>query len=533
MRDFPDLRGLGLIAVFFAAIPAYAAVSTVADLMTAVNNGSSNATIDVGPGTFSLTSGLKPKAGMTIRGAGAGLTIITAASSWSPGATGLPEDPVNLSTIDRTAYLFDLGDGPRSVTISNMTLTGPQHRGAIFGNNCDSLVLYNLHIESFLWSSVRLFNVDYGKIHDNVLLNAGGKYGSETPGAIFVAWIKNSEIWNNHIYRTSGGLFYGIKGRGETNCRVHNNTIEVDFSIEFPFETDQNVEIDHNALWATVSIPKSRGGNVFAGGYSFHIHHNWFKQSYSIEGPRNSLIVDHNLFDFATSWDDGNLLSCWPAGLASGPYEFHNNLIKNPGRGLCWIADGQNNVSWHNNHVIANKTHTPRTDGLFGILGSTNYSTVSIKDNIFECREIQRPLMRQGFDAKIENNTLIGISDTSRYANPSTGAPRGPLEKLSFTCGVNGEFTVDDWNAFPSPLAALPRHAGIRDNLSQAPAEISIVDLRGRMVRRIAGATKGADLRRIVLDASDRCAGGLAPGRYLVYSKAGNFEDARVLTIVK
>ena len=187
--------GLGLLAIFCPAIPINAAITTVEELANAVNNGAANATIDIGPGTFNLTSPLQPKTGMIIRGAGAGITIITAASSWSPGAGGLPEGPVDLNSVDRNAYLFNLGSGPKSVTISDMTLKGPQHRGAIFGNACDSLNLFNLHIENFLWSAIRLFSMRGANIHDNVLLNAGGMYKNETAGAIFVAWIRNSQIW--------------------------------------------------------------------------------------------------------------------------------------------------------------------------------------------------------------------------------------------------------------------------------------------------------------------------------------------------
>lgn len=436
---------LGGVSGLFAGVTV---VDDVPDLMHAVNNGSAGDTVILEAGTYELTGPLQPKDGMTIQGAGRDETVITAALSWEPNLADFKDGGTNHNQIDRNGYLFDLGDGTTEVTLSDMKLTGPQLYGALYGNNCDGLEMYNLYLKDFLWSGIRTFRMDNGRIHDNVFENAGGRF-NHSGGALFLTWVKYSEFWNNWIFKTGGENHYGFKGRQAKHCRFHHNTVEVNFSLEFPFENDEYNEIDHNYFAGEMSIPKYGGGAVVENGHTFHIHHNWSQKSSAIEGARNSIIVHHNLFDLDTSDDKGNLVYCHKSALAPGPCDFYNNLIKNPGRGVFWTQSGYNHINWHNNHVIANTTITPRTDGLFGLNEeTTDFGTITIRDNIIECDGTERPLMRNdaSYGATIENNTLIGISDTDRYANPDTGMVRGLTEPLYFTCGAYEEFLVDGWN---------------------------------------------------------------------------------------
>ena len=88
--------------------------------------------------------------------------------------------------------------------------------------------------------------------------NRGSK-GGITGGAIFPIWMEDCEIANNRFTRTRQERqheFYGIKCRQGKRCHVHHNTIEVNFSIEFPFENDEDIEIDHNICHGTISLPK-------------------------------------------------------------------------------------------------------------------------------------------------------------------------------------------------------------------------------------------------------------------------------------
>ena len=415
-------------------------VSDVSSLLRAVNNGQDGDKILIKNGTYELQQPLEPKSGMSIMGMG-DQTIITAASTWQPSVEQLPkiEDP--------HAYLFSL-EGVTNVNLSKMKLNGNKLHGAVYANNADGLELHHLHIEDFLWSSVRTFRMDNFKVHDNVFVDAGGKY-RRTGGALYMNWTKNSEFWNNKIYRSPGSTrnFFGFKGIKGTNLRFHHNDVQVNFSLEFPFENDRGIEIDHNNFAGVISIPKHAGGLGLEEELAFHIHHNWLKSSYALEWARNSVEIDHNLFDFDTANDGGNLISNHGGKSAPGPTFFHDNLIRNPGRGIFWSKGVYNQFYFYNNHVKANTL--TRTDGFFGLNPSSDFNTIEIKNNIIEnVAENPRPLMRniESYAAIIENNTFENISDTSAYTNSDTDVPRGPQNPLYFEVGAYGEHTVNNWN---------------------------------------------------------------------------------------
>jgi len=419
------------------------------DLVKAVNEGSEGDFIEIPPGTYVLEAPLEPKQGMSLIGSGREETIIISAATWQPGTGDLPDGGVDSDSVNKNAYLIVLHHATPNVTIANMTLTGPTLHGAIYGNNCDFLEVSNVLIKDVLWSGIRTFRMDNAKIHDSYFEDAGGKYENKTGGSLYLTWTKDSEFYNNTIYRSSDNArkVYGIKGRQGRNCRIYQNTITVNFSIEFPHEHDHDMEIDHNYLTGTVSIPKHGGGNIPESGTTFRIHHNYFTSSYALEWARNGAEVDHNLFDFSVEQDVGNLISCWTPD-TPGPAKFHNNLVKNPGRGLFWSQEVYNNYEFYNNHVITNTTITPRTEGLFGFNPRTDFNTIVIKNNIIECNGMARALMRntESYGATIENNTLTNVSDVDNFTNPNTTEPVGPDGTLSFHCGAYNAYTVDGWN---------------------------------------------------------------------------------------
>ena len=439
---------LALAGAGAAAEKAEVKVNSVASLARAVNEGAPNDTVIIAPGRYELAAPLQPKEGMTLRGAGADRTILSAAPSWNPGTQDLPGSDTKPSGSNRNAYLIDLGFKTKGVTLSHMTLTGPNLHGAILGADCDGLELAYLHVEDFQWSGVRTFAMSDARVHDNTFVDAGGKH-KHNGGALFMTWTQNSEFWNNRITKTPDhhSNFYGFKGRGGSHNRFHHNTVEVGFSLEYPFENDRFIEIDHNAFTGPISIPKHAGGVVPDGGYTFHIHHNWLRKSYALEWHRNGAEIDHNLFDFSTEDDGGNLISGFGKVPAPGPTDFHHNLVRNPGRGLFWDNGPYNNFSFHHNHVIGKTTKTPRKDGLFGFSKQTDFRTISIAHNIIELAGTERPLMRNdaSYGAAIANNALTGISNTDQFENPQTNEPRGLSETLAFRAGVGGEYAIDGW----------------------------------------------------------------------------------------
>jgi hypothetical protein len=438
-------------------------VDSTAALVAAVRNGAEGAIIGIAAGTFELDAPLEPKTGMTLKGAGMDKTIITHAAGRKPSTRTLPDPEMTTKGLDTQAYLIRLKDKAANITISDVTLRGPQLHGAIYGWDNNDAHLHHLRIQDTLWTGIRTFLMKGAKIHDCEFIDAGGRWergepglkGGITGGAIFSIWMADTEIAHNRFVRTQTGKadeFYGVKARQGKRCRIHHNTIEAGFSIEMPFEGDEDVEIDHNVCHYAISIPKYAGGPVPKSGSTFHIHHNWFRDSYSIEFVRNGVEIDHNLFDFDVKKDGGNLISAFGNVAAKGPASFHDNLVSNPGRGVIWINEIFNNLEIRNNHIITRTTLTPRKDGLFGFNPGGDFKTISIRDNVIECQGQARPLLRckESYGAVIRNNQLTNVSDADRYDNPRTDQRAGLEAPLKFECGVHGEFIVDGWQARPS-----------------------------------------------------------------------------------
>jgi len=451
-----------------AAVPSLAraavTVDTTAALVAAVRDGAEGTVIDIAAGTYELDATLVLKAKMTLKGAGIDKTILTHTKTWKPSTETLPDPEMKLDGLDTDAYLIRIQRDTAGVSISDLTMRAPQLHGAIFAWFHTGLHLHHARIQETRWCGIRTFGLQKAKIHDCEFVDAGGRWdkgqagikGGITGGAIFSIWMADTEISHNRFRRTRSGPaeeFYGIKGRQGTRCRIHHNTIETSFSIEFPFENDEDVEIDHNVCTGTISIPKYAGGVVPKSGRTFHIHHNRMTDGYSIEFVRNGVEIDHNLFDFDAKNDGSNLISAFGEVAAKGPASFHNNLVNNPGRGAIWINEVFDHLEIRNNHIIARTTPTPRKEGLFGFNPKCDFKTISIRDNIIECRGQERPLLRcrESCGAAIANNELTKISDADRYANVRSDKPVGLERPLKFACGVHGEILVDGWNAGPAP----------------------------------------------------------------------------------
>lgn len=461
--------------------PAQAQINDTKALVEAINNGQPGAQVVLAAGTFELTAPLRPRKDMKIRGAGVGLTTIRNAASWAPGNGGLSNDEgATRSAIVCDNYLFNLGENTTNVELSNLTMTGPQVHGAICGVTPHGLKLHHLEFKSFLWAGLRTFIMDNASIHDNSFFDAGNKSNVTTGssgGGLFLTYTKDTEIRDNRFTRSQGNDYYAIKGREARQVHIHWNTIDTNFAIEFPFENDHEVQIDHNFIGGAISIPKHSGGDFPAGQHSFHVHHNYLNASYSFEFQRNGLEVDHNLFDFPTSGDYGNLISGFDAVPAPGGTKMHNNLIRNPGRGLYWNEGVYNNFAFTNNHVRGATTATPRTEGLFDFRPSrnganTDWSTIVIRDNVFELEGTARPLMRntEGRMAVVENNRFKNISDAASFANRDTGKTKGPLEPLKFKLGAQGEYSLDQWTLGKTPVNGPPAMGGAGGSPAQGGA---------------------------------------------------------------
>ena len=251
-----------LFAIAFTPLLSFAAtpVEDTSALVSAVREGAEGTTIEIGAGTFALEAPLDLKAGMTLKGAGIDQTILTHAAKWQPSTKTLPDPEMKLEGLDTDAYLIRIKRDTAGVTISDMTLLGPQLHGAIFAWFHTKLHLHHLRIKETLWSGVRTFGMQKAKIHDCEFIDAGGRWengkpgvkGGNTGGGLFAIWMSDTEIYDNRFVRTQMGPadeFYGIKVRQGTRCHVHHNTIETNFSMEFPFENDEDI---HRAVASEV-----------------------------------------------------------------------------------------------------------------------------------------------------------------------------------------------------------------------------------------------------------------------------------------
>ncbi|MEZ5303318.1 MAG: right-handed parallel beta-helix repeat-containing protein [Verrucomicrobiales bacterium] len=467
----------------FVALPLAAApIAAAEDLVRAVASAGDGATIELAAGTFALSEPLVLKSGMTLKGAGMGKTILTNAGGWKGNPATLPDPETNFREFDRSGYLVHFPDKSAGITVSDLTLTGPDLHGAILLWWAADPHLHDLEIRDFLYSGVRAYATSGLSLHDCLFVDAGQRWergkpgvkGGITGGGIFAIWLSDSEISNNRFLDTKeppNRHYYGIKGRQGKRLKIHHNTIETNFSIEFPFENDEDVEISHNILHGTVSIPKHAGGPVPESGVTFRLHHNVFYSGYAIEFVRNGVEIDHNLFLFDAQKDGGNLISAFGKAPAKGPASFHNNLVSNPGRGVMWMNEPYANLTVRNNHIIARPTPTPRTEGLFGFNPESGFGSFTFRSNVIECVGQARPLFRnaESAGATLENNTLINVADSAAYQNPKTEAKAGLEAPLKFRCGVDGELSVDGWETAlkQSPRPEETRKAGGEQNTSR------------------------------------------------------------------
>ncbi|MEM8866123.1 MAG: hypothetical protein AAGF31_11320, partial [Planctomycetota bacterium] len=472
-----------MLAALGFAIPATAVtVTTTAELVDAINNGAAGDTITLAAGTFELTTPLKPKAGMSIVGAGAGQTVLTAAPSFVPTDATIRDTGVDANRIDRTAYLFSPDNGTDGLTIAGMTMHAPALHGAYFGDNTDDLVLRDNEFNGFRWSAVRTFRVNNGKIHDNDFIDAGNRTGITSGGAggaIFNTFFAGNEdgmneVYNNRFTKTAGyvGNYFGVKGRQFRDTRIYNNTIDTSFAIELPFENDFGVEITGNFLDGVVSIPKggdgtepqNAGGVDRPVGEGVAIRNNYFTRAYSIEGPRKGVLVDNNLFDIDAADDGGNLIANFGSRSTTGtpgPLTFSNNRVSNPGRGIFWADIIHNHLTFANNHIIADET-APYTleggvaPGLIGLKPDRMYTF-----NL----DPARPYRINVEDERIEVDAALNITITDDAGPVAvmdsdflTVAPDGTV---LITAGVNsvtlrtdGTGTVEEFTEFDTITVA-------------------------------------------------------------------------------
>lgn len=185
-------------------------MDNVPALVAAVRDGAEGTTVEIAAGTYELAAPLELKARMTLKGAGMDKTILTNAQGWKPQTKTLPDPEMKQEGLDTGAYLIRLKRDSAGITISDMTLHGPQLHGAVFAWFPTDLHLHHLRIKETRWSGVRTFGMKKAAIHDCEFIDAGGRWdkgqpgvkGGLTGGGIFAVWMEDCEVSNNRFTRT-------------------------------------------------------------------------------------------------------------------------------------------------------------------------------------------------------------------------------------------------------------------------------------------------------------------------------------------
>ena len=171
------MKSLFISLLLFTSVAVFASpVTHTPELISAIENAAEGDTIEIAPGTYHLDAPLEPKTGITIRGAGVDKTIITHTTAWKPSVKTLPDPEVRMKGLDSNAYLIRIQDKAKNVTLSDLTLRGPNLHGAIFSFGSDNLHLHDLRIVDFLWSGLRTYAMKNSKVHDCKFIDAGGKW---------------------------------------------------------------------------------------------------------------------------------------------------------------------------------------------------------------------------------------------------------------------------------------------------------------------------------------------------------------------
>lgn len=163
--------------------------------------------------------------------------------------------------------------------------------------------------------------------------------------------------------------------------------------------------------------------------------------------------ISHNLFDFSTEQDGGNLISAFGGKPSPGPATFHNNLVSNPGRGVMWFDCPFGKLEIRKNHIIARTTATSREDCLFGFHAESDFGSITLKDNRVECLGTPRPLVRNDESGtagsreaaqvrlwsrrRTEGRRVADFAKTLRLRTKGKGAP----ESSQFLIGIVSSYT--------------------------------------------------------------------------------------------
>ena len=396
-------------------------------------------TIVVRTGTYIAERTAYPKSGTTITGEGAwgkkGSHII-ASKDWKLSETFKPEEP------PAEEHLISFTK-KSNITIKRLSLTSPkEHRitGGILCRHSKDVTIEDIVFKDFRWNGAMLYisrGIEVAKCYfENTSTDKMRHWG----GLLRSRYLKDSEIHHNQIIQRVGGG-YGYKASGHENVRIHHNHIDIrgGFGIESAHENEYGCEIDHNWINSCISIPKpNQAADPNKRGFpcSFWIHHNYLSDSYTIEGPRNHLIFEHNHVNISKT--NGRVYT-HHGGTNNGPVIIRNNVIENVDRALIWMNNGlAENIHIYNNSIFCADAG-PRTGALLGVPKAERANNWTFKNNIVvsawtKPRRVgsNNPLIAAKMD--ITNNLFINCTGVpkSNFSENDPGLTRKPGKPAPF-----------------------------------------------------------------------------------------------------
>jgi hypothetical protein len=318
--------------------------------------------IHVLPGEYVATRTAFPKNGLSIIGRqpeGPDVSRIVASAEWTmpelaefEGHEGFDQYLIAASAKRADGSWLPVED----LTVTNLELASlPSHRitGAFYCRDGTRIVLQYLNVHDFRWNGLRVeFSKSVEVHHCNVRDASTQRLPSREGGLVRTRWLADSRIHHNRIVAKET-MGYGYKGGGHERVRLDHNFIDTTyFAIESPFEDERQLEIDHNHLTRCISIPRSMQGDPAKEGYEYsvRVHHNYLTDSYTIEGPRDYLELDHNWIHVEQR---GGRIYSHHGGESRGPIKIHHNVIENLDTGFVWMNEGfVGNMSMFNNTIV-------------------------------------------------------------------------------------------------------------------------------------------------------------------------------------
>lgn len=373
-------------------------------------------TIRLAPGTHVASVTARPKSGLAIVGAGrdgANATVVIADHQWKLAST--------LSGMgDPGEYLISLPK-QQGVSIRDLTFASPethQITGAIAIRDGGGHQLERLGFRFFRWNAVHIHLAGKLVIADCTFHECSRDALEHRGGYLRTRWINHTEI-RGCVFTGSKGKGYGYKGSGHERVRFHHNHIDVDaeFSFESAHDNEYGLEIDHNHLTRCISVPKpGQGGDPAKRGctYSVHIHHNLLTDSYTVEGPRNHLRIDHNWIRIAKP---GGRVYSQHGGDNDGPVLIDHNVIENVDRAVVWKDRGRAlGIRLLNNTIICAPDAQDRAGPLIDAFKAEDIDGWEVRNNLIiahasQPRRLAHAKATSGPKITYSNNRMVNIID--------------------------------------------------------------------------------------------------------------------------